>query len=147
MNYLELLKESYKEEKERDDDLEPYEYLSDHIFDFTTYDGEAANRMGEVALSVCLAITDRNTFDYIKDKVNYANYLNCVNLVFFMDKLEWGTSVRGAWWDLYGNKEFELNSCGLYKDGEQVLSVKFNEKEWGLFIYAMRDFISLVKTI
>ena len=147
MNYLELLKESYEEEKERDNELDPYEYLADHIFDFTTYDGEAANRMGEVALSVCLAITDRSTFDYIENKVNYANYLNCVNLVFFMGKLEWGTSIRGAWWDLHGNKEFELNSYGLYKDGEQVLSMKFNEKEWDSFVYAMRDFISLVKTI
>ncbi len=147
MDYLELLKESYEEEKEMDNDLGPYEYLSDHVFGFTTCDGEAANRMGEVALSVCLAITDGTTFDYIENKVNYANYLNCVNLVFFMGKLEWGTSIRGAWWDLHGNKEFELNSFGLHKDGEQVLNIKFNEKEWGLFVYAMRDFINLVKTI
>lgn len=143
MDYLELLKESFKEEKKSDSDLDRYQYLSDHIFDFTTYDRVAARRMGEVALSVCLAITDRKTFSYIEDKGNYADYLNCVNMVFFMNKLEWGTSIRGAWWDFSGNKEFELDSCGLYKDGEQILNIKFNREEWDLFVYAMRDFVNL----
>lgn len=137
MNYLDLLKENFKTLQYIDDGLEPYEYLSNYIFDFITYDRDGANMMGEEALSVCLAITDKRIFDYIEDKDNYKKYLNYVNSNFFIDKLDWGTSIRCAWWDLYEDKEFEINSW----DGEQIFTLKFKENEWDLFVYAMRDFV------
>lgn len=143
MDYLELLKESFEVEKEENSDLEPYGYLADHIFDFTTYDDEASNRMGESTLAFCSVISNGNTFDYIDDEANYNNYLNCVNLTFFANKLDWGTSVRGAWWNLYNDEKFELTSCGLYKDKEQLRSIKFNKGEWDLFVHAMCDFVKL----
>lgn len=142
MDYLKLLIDGYSETKENlNPDLTPLEYLSDYIFGITTYDGTASERMGKSALLVCLAISERRTFDYITDVDNYIDYLNCVNFKFFSDKLCWGTSIRGAWWDIFGDKEFELKTCGLWKDGEQVLSLRFKENDWNSFIYAMRDFV------
>lgn len=75
------------------------EYLSDYIFNFTTYDGEMAELFACKALEVCAAISNRTTFDYIKDAEQYRWYLVMCNMPFFSDKLEWGTSIRGAWWD------------------------------------------------
>ena len=59
---------------------------------------------------------------------------------FFQNKLEWGTSIRGAWWKL-DDKRFELSSCGIYENGEQVLDISFGETSWNEFVNAMCDFV------
>ena len=61
---------------------------------------------------------------------------------FFKGKLELGTSIRGAWWDLYGNKKFIIESCELWIDDKQTLILEFNESEWKQFIAAMVNFAS-----
>lgn len=144
MDYLKLLTDGYGETLENlNRYLSPLEFLSEYIFDITTYDSNASERMGRNALLVCLAITERKTIEYISDEDNYINYLNCVNFKFFTDKLSWGTSIRGAFWDIFDDKEFELKTCGLWRDGEQVLSLKFKESEWDSFIYAMKNFVKI----
>jgi len=140
VDYLKLLEHSYEMERLEDADLDRAEYLSDHIFDFTTYDGEIANLFGQKAVDVCKAITDKATFNYIDDEESYKWYLLMINMPFFEKKLNWGTSIRGAWWDLHGNDIFELNSCGLYENEEQLLDIKFNELQWNAFVKAMAVF-------
>ena len=40
---------------------------------------------------------DKKSFDYHqKSDEQYINYLTMVNTPFLIDKLEWGTSIRGA---------------------------------------------------
>ena len=80
----------------------------------------------------------RTTFEYIES--NHFNYLLMVNMPFFKDKLEWGGSIRGAWWDLHGDKEFTIESCGLWYNNEQILSLRFNKEQWSEFIIAMHLF-------
>ena len=140
MNYLELLEHSFcmcKTHSEADNRLE---FLGVNVFDFTTYDGEMDKLFGSKALEACKAINDKKTFEYQKDEENYKWYLIMVNMPFFEKKLEWGTSIRGAWWNLHGDAEFILSSCGMYEGEEQLLEMRFNSGQWGLFVDAMADF-------
>lgn len=146
MDYLGLLKHSFDVAQAQDEITDRLEFLGVYIFDFTTYDSEMDQLFGKKALEVCKAISDKKTFEYQEDEENYKWFLVMVNMPFFKDKLEWGTSIRGAWWALYGDDKFELNSCGLYEDGgtgqsiSQVLELKFNKEQWGLFVTAMENF-------
>lgn len=113
------------------------EFLSDFIFDFTTYDSKMSELFARKALEVCAAINARTTFDYIENPENYRWYLLMVNMPFFAGRLDWGTSIRGAWWD---NGEQTLESCGLWRGAEQVLSLKMQFAEWLQFIDALIAF-------
>ncbi len=134
-----MLEHSFQMERERDKRLTRLAYLAAHIFDFTTYDGEISELLGAKALEVCAAISNKTTFEYIKDPENYRWYIVMVNMPFFVPRLEWGPSIRGAWWDY---KDQVLESCGLWRDDEQVLSMSFSEPEWLAFIAAMQEFAS-----
>ena len=89
-----------------------------------------------------MALLNRETFAYILDERAYMWFIIMCNMDFFSERIEWGTSIRGAWWDIYGKKEFEIKSCGLYEGEEQILEpLKFNKDQWGLFIKAMQEFV------
>ena len=62
---------------------------------------------------------------------------------FFAEKLEWGTSIRGAWWNLRGDRKFKIKSCGLYIGDEQLLEISFDENEWTQFINVMIQFAKI----
>lgn len=112
-------------------------YLSEYIFDFTTYDGGVAELFATKALEVCAAISDGKTFDYIKDPDNYQWYLLMCNMPFFAERLSWGGSIRGAWWD----NSITLDSCGLFLDGGQIVdTMEFTRDEWAEFIAAVLAF-------
>ncbi|MFH1625922.1 MAG: hypothetical protein ABID54_12320, partial [Pseudomonadota bacterium] len=83
---------------------------------------------------------ERQTFDYIESEEGNLWYLIMVNMPFFAEKLNWGTSIRGAWWDLWGNEKFTVNSCAIFQEYEQLLEISFSEKEWPEFINAMIAF-------
>lgn len=139
MNYLELLEHSYKIEKSRG--LCPPEsrlcYLGDSVFEFSTYDSEMSELFAKKAVEVCEAITKSATFDYIKDAENYRWYLIMCNMPFFYDRIEWGCSIRGAWWIHRGIK---LEVCGLWQDNEQLLNLDFTRPDWELFTLALVNF-------
>lgn len=116
-------------------------YLADYIFDFTTYDDEKSEEFGIKALEVCRAISNRKTFEYIADPVNYRWYLLMVNMPFFSRRLNWGASVRDAWWDTSTPNETELDTTALWLDGEMLTEpMKFSTQQWLKFVAAMLDF-------
>lgn len=139
MDYLALLEHSYKKELENSDQQYGYsrlEFLADHIFDFTTYESEYSELFAQKAIEVCRAINQRKTFDYDRQW-----YLLMCNMPFFCDRLEWGTSIRGAWWGMHQNHPTtELVSCGLWVGDDQVTSWFFNTEEWKRFILAIVEF-------
>lgn len=139
MNYLDLLEQSYKEEN-TERETGKFEFLADAVFDFTTYENTVSAMMARKALEVCKAISDKKTFEYISSEEGNLWYLITVNMPFFENKLEWGTSIRGAWWDLYGDKTFSLESCSLFYSGEQELKIEFTESQWLELIMAMIKF-------
>ena len=60
-----------------------------------------------------------------------------VNMPFFMPRLNWGGSIRGAWWD---HKQPALNSCGLWVEQEQQTELAFTLEEWEAFMRAVIAF-------
>lgn len=105
MDYTNKLNELYLE----DSSLEcppknKLEFIGESIFEFTTYDGEIDVIFAESMITVINHILNKTTFEYINEsETNYMNYLMMVNLPFLKNKLEWGTSIRGAWFDEYGH--------------------------------------------
>jgi len=143
MDYLELLNNSYDTERLYSgcSPESRLEYLGDDIFEFTTYDGEMSVLFAKKAIEVCIAITERTTFEYIKDPENYRWYLLMVNMPFFAERIEWGSSVRGAWW----HHKVSFRSFGLWNGGEQMAEeMTFNQEEWKAFIRAVIEFASIL---
>ena len=147
MKYLKLLNDGYKsinEDLDSDDKETKLEYLGSYIFDFTTYESLVISEMTIKAIEVCNAITNKKTFDYIKDAKNNLWYLIMVNMPFFVDKLSWGCSIRGAWWDIHDFKnggKFKINSCGLFDGENQIIEIELNYKQWHEFLEAINIFI------
>jgi len=140
MDYLNLLKHSYIQCRLMDENLSKFDFLAQNIFDFITYENKISSFLAKKCLEVCNAISSKSTFDYIKEENNHLWYLVMVNMPFFKNKLDWGTSIRGAWWRNYGESKFKIESCGLYIEQDQLLEILFNEKEWIEFIDAMDVF-------
>lgn len=102
--YTELLNQEYTEQLEHE--CPPYsriEFVGNCVFDFTTYDGGMDVYFAKKMIEVIESIINKTTFDYQKDKSNYINYLTMVNMPFLQGKLDWGTSIRGAWFDESGH--------------------------------------------
>lgn len=139
-NYLELLQHSFQARQEWECPPRTHlEYMASAIFDFTTYDSETDELFAQKAVEVCRAISARETFEYIKDQENYRWFLIMVNMPFFVGRLEWGTSIRGAWWD---TKPQRLTTCELWNGDDQVLEMTFTPEQWTTFIAALVEFAS-----
>ena len=140
MDYIKMLRDGFLSEKEFRPDVESrLEYLSDEIFNFTTYDSEMSELFASKAIEVCKAINERTTFEYIKDPENYKWYLLMCNMPFFANRTEWGTSIRGARW--HGSS---YSSCGLFNGNEQFTDeINFEADEWQNFVNAIIEFANI----
>lgn len=152
-SYLKLLEESFAQESDPQMSGMVSEtrlvFLGTQIFNFTTYDDGMTDLFTRKAVEVVRAVNDRTTFEYIKASTeNYQWYLLMCNMPFFADKLEWGTSVRGAWWDItHPHREvYKLNTCGLWKDGDQVEPEFKEDDEWTAFMQAVVEFAATEMT-
>lgn len=116
------------------------EFLGEHIFDFTTYQSDMAELFGLKALEVAEAITDATTYAYHgASEENLRWYLIMCNMPFFALRIEWGTSIRGAWWDYAGIES--IDTCSLVLGGRQIKSITFDTtEEWLDFIHAVIAF-------
>jgi hypothetical protein len=116
------------------------DYIAAHVFDFTTYDNAQAELFACKAVEVINAIDKSTTFNYIENPVNYTWYLLMCNMPFFTGRLNWGGSIRGAWWD-HDLKSFTLKSCGFFdNEEEQILEQTFTHEEWLRFMQAVVAF-------
>lgn len=138
MDYLKLLEHSYSlvEQMQEAPPRSRLEYLSQHIFDFTTYETEADQLFARRAVEVCAAVSDGKTFEYIADDQGRIWYLLMVNMPFFIGRLEWGTSIRGAWWAM----PTPFDSCGLFVGDSQQTDWTFSAQEWDAFVRAIIAF-------
>lgn len=134
-DYFALLDYSLKKEIYDGNNNTVEKFLSMNIFDFTTYCGYIDSVLVEKAIKACEAINNRTTFDLIKDKDDYIWFITILNTPFFIGKIEWGSSIRGAWW-IYGAKE--IQSSGLWEGDDQLSKIVFeSEKDWKMFISAV----------
>lgn len=72
-------------------------FLSCFVFDFTLYDSSKEVQWSEEMLTVIRAILERTTFGMFREPASEEVYLKMVNMPFLQGRLEWGTSIRGAW--------------------------------------------------
>lgn len=78
-----------------------------NFIDFDTYDGGVDEMLAPRFTAVIKSILDRETFEHIKKSEQcYHDYLVVCNLPRFKDRIEWGVSIRGAWFELH--KEFDF---------------------------------------
>lgn len=116
MNYKDKLDEMFEKEKERECPPEDkLEFIGNHIFNFITYDGLIDKVFAIKMIEVLECILHKKTFEYIDaSKSNYLNFLTMVNMPFLNRKLDWGGSIRGAWFDEYGhNSEIEPRTYNI----------------------------------
>ena len=127
--FIKILDENYKKQAEMGIELDTkMEYLGRVIFDFTTYDGAIDVLFAERMIPVLKCILNRTTFEYQKDEKQNVNYLTMVNMPFLVDKLDWGGSIRGAWFDNW--QEYEID-CGRIEIKKQELEIFITDLiEW-----------------
>lgn len=92
-------------------------FLSDGLLGITTYDSSLDIEFGSMVLETMIQIKNRTTFEYIEDKENYRKFIISCN--FLEGWLDWGSSIRGAWFDYYGGKftpDVSLSNTGYDKD-------------------------------
>lgn len=120
-------------------------------FGLITYDRSVDAIFAENIVQVLEAIRDKTTFDYIKDKHQYLKYLVVVNLPIIHNLLNWGGSIRGAWFDLgdrYGIDhkvvKLQLNDYISSDDQPDSYYPEVNSNE-GMdeLVYALRAFIQV----
>lgn len=100
MNTLEIYKAHYEEEcTRRYKGYSKYSWASDLIFDLTTYDGSLDEKFVKSIIEVCKVIIENGTYEYIKDERNYVKYILVCQLLDKFRWLDWGTSIRGAWFE------------------------------------------------
>jgi len=100
-------------------------FLSSAIIGITTYDDELSKEYGKMILDTLIQIKNRTTFEYIKDKENYRKFILSCN--FIQNWIEWGTSIRGAWFNTGDGKivpDEYLGNIG-YKEDHIVITDDF----------------------
>ena len=100
--YKKIIDDRYEELKRRSDTdyagpKGKLKFLSVYIFGFATYDDNMDVMFTNNMIEVLRAILGKTTFEYIKEEDKYLNYLTMVNMPFLKDRLDWGVSIRGAW--------------------------------------------------
>ena len=137
--YSAMIERSYQYQKNDECPADSkLEFVAMAFFDIYTYENSFCRTMARHCLDVCMAITNRNTFDYIADNDKHEWYLIMTHTPFIKDRIDWGTSIRGAWWNCTG---LFIESCYLFNDkGAQILRIDFSTEEWGKFIHAINDF-------
>lgn len=119
-------------------------WVGDVIFDFTCYGDSASETLAYWAITVAKAISERKTFDCM-EKNGDIFYLAMVNMPFFIERLNWTSSIRGAWWNIdKGNigEPLALDTDGIYDENEeQLCPLEFEcNDEWLEFMNALYEF-------
>lgn len=92
-----------------------YHWAATMIFDLVTYDDDLEELFVKKIIEVCRAILDGKTFDYISGHgENYRTYIIVCNLLNGWQWIDWGTSIRGAWFQDGQNSRHLMLDDGSY---------------------------------
>lgn len=122
---MDLIKQAYKEwirnerecfgdkteqfDKDFSEQDKRYAFLASEVFGLTTYDLDLDIEFGKDIFEVMKVIYERKNFEYIKNETNYKKYILVCNLLNDNGWIEWGTSIRGAWFNNFDSIQF--NDC------------------------------------
>lgn len=127
MNYAELLEYAFANQEDTECPNESRAaFLCDKVFGITTYDEDVSELMGRVMIDVCEAITDRTTFDYIKEPVRYHWFVLMCNMPWLAARINWGTSIRAAFWEY---TQCPIDAFWPIADTHPDLRIIFRNKE------------------
>lgn len=85
-----------------EDQKSKYEWVATEMFGLTTYDSDLDERFVKDIIEVCKVILEKRNFEYIEaSEDNYIKYILVCQLLDSFHWLNWGTSIRGAWFDGY----------------------------------------------
>lgn len=135
-DFAKLLEDGWEFQNDHNAHSSRLEYLSDYIFEFTTYDTDMGELFASKAVEFCVAVQNRTTFEYIEKPEQHKWFLVMANMGFFKERISWGTSVRAAFWYV----EDELNTTGLFDGDNQVTELAFTPDSWRAFIAAIIAF-------
>ena len=114
-----------------------FNWIAQDIFNLTTYDGWIDYVFTKDLLKVMTAIYNHTTFDFIRSsKHNYLIFIEICNLLEKKNWIEWGTSIRGCWFDSDYSKEYLIEEEEIPFNDNNVkvfiewLKAKFNEKDY-----------------
>ena len=117
-----------------------YEWVASEIFGLSTYDGELDEIFVKKICEVCKCIADRKTFEYIEaSQENYITYILVCQILGNKEWIDWGTSIRGAWftysaiddilfWECYGENDQMFIEVPFSKENLLAL-IEFIEEE------------------
>lgn len=123
----EIMLKMFLKFKEYDEDIDEYFsiqeqkliFLINDIVGLTTYDDSISLELGKDLLDVINIINQRQTFEYIKDESNYKKYI--INVNYIKTWLDWGCSIRGAWFSYYNSKiHFSESFDNIGLDGDSI---------------------------
>ena len=109
-----------------------WDWAASEVFGLTTYDNSIDKIFVKDILEVCKVILEKKNFEYIKDEANYIKYLTVCQLLDNFAWLEWGSSIRGAWF-LDGEESRpilyeEINDIPFTEENLRIL-IEFIEEE------------------
>lgn len=136
MDVKEIYKKSYEEFVESGAVRSKKEWLSSEVFGFATYDPELDRLFTKKIIEVCKAILNKTTFEYIwEDEQNYITYITVCQLFVHCDWIDWGTSIRGAWF--CAGKDAKPILTYYYDDEVQWLTIPFSVE----YLKALIEFV------
>ena len=97
------------------------EYLAEVVFELAVYDESICEKLATKILDVIESILEGKTFQYIQlSEKHYEDFILLCNIPFLAEKIEWGTSIRGAWFDDSLEYKITLSSSDLLIPKEQI---------------------------
>jgi len=113
-------KESWGDEQEQekfDENIsnqdKKFAFLASSIFDLVTYDLDLDIEFGRDIFNIIEVIYNKKNFEYTENKDNYKKFIIVCNILHMNDWINWGTSIRGCWFDVNENTFITIN--GIYR--------------------------------
>lgn len=124
-----------------------YSWAAFYVFDLVTYDSGLDERFVKDILEVLKVIQKGITFEYIGDQSNYVKYILVCQLLHKFRWIDWGTSIRGAWFaldderrDIVNQQEWsEWNPDTRTLVNHVIEAIPFTEKNIAALIEFMED--------
>lgn len=117
--FIEKLNKNFEIANEHSGTISKTKYIASYIFNIASYDDDIEKDITNDLLQVVNAISYWKTFEYIKKcKDNHKNYIIMCNLLDKDNLIEWGTSIRGAWFQINEHKLFDNILVSAFRDDE-----------------------------
>ena len=147
MNTIDIYRDHYKEICSLyGDEYDKYEWAANHIFDLCTYDAALDEKFVKDIFEVCQVIIDKRNFEYQIDNNNYIKYILVCQILYHFNWINWGTSIRGAWFEDDSQKDIleetswsQLNEKTGEWDHYKIESVPFSIDNLKALIEFMKE--------